>query len=129
MFERPQLVLAGLGAGRRCAAHQAHAFRASQGFGGRLGGVQAPGGRGPPPPQWDGRRRPEGGGGKQEVPAWLRRLIRAASVISGAATILFLLYQGSDPAMNAAIVATFGIPGTLLIGMLAILLIAVGAGD
>jgi hypothetical protein len=50
-------------------------------------------------------------------------------VISGAATILLLVYKGADPAMNAAVITTFGIPGTLLIGMLAIILIAVGAGD
>jgi hypothetical protein len=127
MIGRPQLAIIGVGAGGRPLPGQALALRASQGFGGRLG-VQAPGGREPPPPEPDGRRRPEGGGG-EEVPAWLRRLIRAVSVISGAATILFLIYQSADPAMNAAIQTTFGIPGTLFIGTLAIILIAIGAGD
>lgn len=128
MIERPQLAVVGAGAVPGWVARQPHALRASQGFGGQQG-VQAPGGRTPPPPEPDGRRRPEGGGGKEQVPAWLRRLVRAVSVISGAATILFLLYQGADPAMNAAIITTFGIRGTLLIGMLAIILIAIGAGD
>ena len=31
--------------------------------------------------------------------------------------------------MNAAIVTTFGIPGMLLIGMIANILIAIGAGE
>ena len=128
MIERPQLAVVGAGAGRPRVVLAAPALRASQGFGGRLG-VQAPGGRDPPPPSPDGRRGPEGGDGKQQVPAWLRRLIRAVSVISGAATILLLVYKSADPAMNAAVITTFGIPGTLLIGMLAIILIAVGAGD
>jgi hypothetical protein len=128
MIERPQLAVVGVGAGRGGMAREAHALRASRGVGGRLG-VQAPGGRTPAPPEPDGRRRPDGGGGKKEVPAWLRRLIRAVSVISGAATILFLVYQSADPVMNAAIITTFGVRGTLLIGMLAIILIAIGAGD
>jgi hypothetical protein len=59
----------------------------------------------------------------------LRRLIRTVSVTSGAATILFLIYQGADPAMNAAVITTFGIPRTLLIGTFAIVLVAIGAGD
>jgi hypothetical protein len=128
MIEHPWLAFVGAGAGRPCVARQTHVLRASPGFRGRLG-VQAPGGRTPPPPEPDGWRRPEGGGGKQAVPAWLRRLIRAVSVISGAATILFLVYQSADPAMNADIIATFGVRGTLLIGMLAIILIAIGAGE
>jgi hypothetical protein len=128
MIVRPQLAVVGVGAGRHSAARQALALRASQGFGGRPG-VRAPGGRTPPPPEPDGRRRPEGGGGKEQAPTWLRRLIRAVSVISGAVTILFLVYQSADPAMNAAIITTFGVRGTLLIGMLAIILIAIGAGD
>jgi hypothetical protein len=128
MFERPQLAVVGVGPGRRLLTREAHALRASQGFEGRLG-VKAPGGRPPPPPEPDGRRRPEGGGGKEEMPAWLRRLIRAVSVFSGAATILFLVYQGADPALNAAVITTFGIPGTLFLGALAIILIAIGAGD
>ena len=128
MIERPQRAVVGVRAGRSWVAREAPALRASQGFGGRLG-VPSRGGRTPPPREPDGRRRPEGGGGKDGVPAWLRRLIRAVSVISGSATILFLLYQGADPAMYAAIIATFGIPGTLFIGMLAIILIAIGAGD
>jgi hypothetical protein len=128
MIERLQLAVAGSGAGRHCVVWEAHAWRASHGFGGRLG-VQTPGGRTPLPPEPDGRPGPEGGGGKQTVPTWLRRLIRAVSVISGAATILFLVYQGADRAMNAAIITAFGIPGTLLIGTLAIILVALGAGD
>jgi len=128
MIERPQLAVVGAGAGNRWVARPAPALRASQSFGGRLG-VQAPGGRTPPPPEPDGRQPPEGGGGKEAVLAWMRRLIRAVSVISGAATILFLVYQGADPALNTAVVTTLGIPGTLFVGMLAIILVAVGAGD
>jgi hypothetical protein len=96
MIKRPKPAVVGVGAGRSWVAQQVPALRASRGVGGRLG-VPARGGRTPPPPEPDGRRRPEGGGGKDAVPAWLRRLIRAVSVISGAATILFLLYQGADP--------------------------------
>jgi hypothetical protein len=56
-------------------------------------------------------------------------LVRGVSVASGAATLAFLLYQSADPAMNAAVIMAFGMPGTLLIGTFAIILIAVGAGD
>jgi hypothetical protein len=60
---------------------------------------------------------------------WLQRLIRANSAASGAATLLFLVYQRADPAMSANVDFAFGLPGVMLIGMFAIVLIALGLGD
>jgi hypothetical protein len=56
------------------------------------------------------------------------RAIRVVMMSVGAATLAFLAYQSADPQMNAASMATFGMPGTLLVGMVAIILFAVGAG-
>jgi hypothetical protein len=91
--------------------------------------VQGPGGPGPTLPEPERRRRPERPRRERALPEWLQRLIRTISVGSGASTLAFLVYQSADPAMNAAVVMALGMPGTLLIGLLAILLIAAGVGD
>ena len=91
--------------------------------------VQGPGGPGPTLPEPGRRQRPERPRRGRALPEWLQRLIRAVSVGSGASTLAFLLYKSADPAMNAVIDMALGMPGTLLIGMLAIILVAVGVGD
>jgi hypothetical protein len=91
--------------------------------------VQGPGGLGPTLPEPERRQRPERPRRDRALPEWLRRLIRAVSVGSGASTLAFLVYQSADPAINAVVAMALGMPGTLLIGLLAILLIAAGVGD
>jgi hypothetical protein len=91
--------------------------------------VQGPGGPGPTLPEPGRRRRPERPRRGRALPEWLQRLIRAVSVASGASTLAALVYQSADPAMNAVVDMALGVPGTLLIGMLAIILVAVGLGD
>jgi hypothetical protein len=59
---------------------------------------------------------------------WRWRVIRVVMMLAGAATLAFLACQSADPRMNAASITTFGMPGTLLVGMVAIILFAVGAG-
>jgi hypothetical protein len=50
-------------------------------------------------------------------------------VVTGAATLLFLVYQSADPAMSAKVDMAFGLPGAMLIATFAIVLVALGAGD
>lgn len=126
MADRLHLAVASIGAGRLSTPPQQRAVLREAGFFDRPL-VNGPGGPGPAPPEPGRRGRPEPPRRKQAPPLW-QRLVRGVSVASGASTLVFLLYEDADPATHAAVAMTFGMPGTLLIGMLAIVLIAVGAG-
>ena len=127
MADRLRLAVASIGAGRLSAPPPRRTVLREAGFFDRPL-VKGPGDLGPAPPEPGRRGRPEPPRRKQAPPQWLQRLVRAVSVASGASTLVFLLYEGADPATHAAVAMTFGMPGTLLIGMLAIILVAVGAG-
>jgi len=127
MADRLHLAVASIGAGRLSTSPLQPALLREAGFFDRPL-VKGPGGLGPAPPGPGRRGRPEPPRRQQAPPKWLQRLIRGVSVASGASTLVFLLYEGADPATHAAVSMAFGMPGTLLIGMLAIILIAVGAG-
>jgi hypothetical protein len=123
-----QLAVVSLGASGRCSvAAWPPMLRAGGVF--ERPPVQGPGGRGPTLPAPERRRRPERPRRRPALPKWLQRLVRAISIASGVSTLGLLVYQSADPAMNAAVTMAFGMPGMLLIGMLAIILIAVGVGD
>ncbi|HEX3408023.1 MAG TPA: hypothetical protein VHS81_12370 [Caulobacteraceae bacterium] len=91
--------------------------------------VKGPGGLGPVLSGPGRRGRPERPPHQPAIAKWLQRLIRVNSAASGAATLLLLVYQSADPAMSAKVDMTFGLPGAMLIGMFAIVLIALGLGD
>jgi hypothetical protein len=125
---RAQFAVASMGDSRRCSVTACPAMLRAGGVFQRPA-VQGPGGPGPTLPEPGRRRRPERPRRGRALPEWLQHLIRAISVGSGASTLAALVYQSADPAMNAVVDMALGMPGTLLIGMLAIILVAVGVGD
>lgn len=56
------------------------------------------------------------------------RMVGLALILVGAAALGFLLFQTMDRQMNAASIRVFGMPGTLICGMIALIAIAVGGG-
>ena len=128
MAGRLQLTVASLGAGLGCSVIAwPPILRAGVVFERPV--VRGPGGPGPTLPGPERRRRPERPRRHRSPPKWLERLIRLVSVVSGASALAFLVYQSADPALNAEVDIAFSIPGVMLIGMFAIVLVALGVGD
>lgn len=118
-----------IGVGPYSASPQWPALRREAGFFDRPL-ANGPGGFGPVTPGPGRRGRPEPPPRRAPPPPkWLQYLIRAISVASGAATLAFLVYQSADPPLSDKVDMAFGLPGAMLIGMLAIILVALGLGD
>jgi hypothetical protein len=91
--------------------------------------IKGPGGLGPEAPGPRRHGRPEPPRRKPSAPKWLQVIVRAVSLGSGAATLAFLVYQSTDPVMSDKVDMAFGLPGAMLIGMFAIVLVALGLSD
>lgn len=127
MATRPDLAVAYSAACRRSAGPGWPTVMREAGFFDRRL-VNGPSGLGPVAPGPGRRGRPDPPP-RKPAPKWLQHLVRAVSVVSGAATLLFLVYQSADPAMSAKVDMAFGLPGAMLIATFAIVLVALGAGD
>lgn len=55
-----------------------------------------------------------------------RRIIGGVLALAGGALLAFVIYQSLDRALNDASITSFGMPGSLLLGALAIILLAFG---
>jgi hypothetical protein len=55
-----------------------------------------------------------------------QRIIGAVLALAGGALLAFLIWQSLDRAMNNASIYTTGMPGSLLLGLIAIIALAFG---